>query len=58
MMAHESPMWPAYGHYECRTCGRQFPVCADEALANQVMRAPLNSALLLGLVWDSEGGKR
>src|SRR5689334_10511384 len=22
---HESIMWPAHGHYECRTCGRRYP---------------------------------
>ncbi len=25
-MMHESPMWPIHGHYECRTCGRRYPV--------------------------------
>ena len=25
-MMHDSPMWPIHGHYECRTCGREFPV--------------------------------
>jgi hypothetical protein len=23
---HGSPMWPSHGHYECRTCGREYPV--------------------------------
>jgi hypothetical protein len=23
---HDSPMWPIHGHYECRACGRRFPV--------------------------------
>jgi len=23
---HRSPMWPAHGHYRCRTCGREYPV--------------------------------
>jgi hypothetical protein len=25
-MLHQSPMWPAHGHYQCRTCGREYPV--------------------------------
>lgn len=23
---HDSPMWPIHGHYQCGSCGRQFPV--------------------------------
>ena len=23
---HDSPMWPSHGRYECRTCGREYPV--------------------------------
>jgi len=23
---HTSLMWPSHGHYQCRTCGREFPV--------------------------------
>ena len=23
---HDSPMWPSHGHYQCRTCGREYPV--------------------------------
>ena len=23
---HRSPMWPAHGQYQCRTCGREYPV--------------------------------
>jgi hypothetical protein len=26
-LLHDEPMWPAHGHYECRTCGRLFQVC-------------------------------
>jgi hypothetical protein len=25
-LMHEQPMWPIHGRYECRTCGRQYPV--------------------------------
>jgi len=27
---HESPMWPIHGHYQCRTCGREYPVQWDQ----------------------------
>src|SRR5258708_29814577 len=23
---HDSPMWPIHGEYECRICGRRYPV--------------------------------
>jgi len=23
---HDSPMWPIHGHYQCRTCGREYAV--------------------------------
>jgi len=23
---HDSTMWPCHGHYQCRTCGREYPV--------------------------------
>src|ERR1700733_9748568 len=25
-LMHDSPMWPIHGQYECRTCGRRYPV--------------------------------
>lgn len=25
-MMHDAAMWPVHGHYECRVCGRQYPV--------------------------------
>jgi hypothetical protein len=25
-IAHNAPMWPMHGRYECRTCGRQHKV--------------------------------
>ena len=28
-LAHESVMWPVHGHYECRACGRKYPVFAE-----------------------------
>src|SRR6266545_1721145 len=31
---HDSPMWPIHGEYQCRTCGRHYPVpwAADKLL--------------------------
>ena len=23
---HRSLMWPSHGHYQCSTCGREYPV--------------------------------
>lgn len=25
-LMHDSPMWPMHGEYQCRTCGRRYPV--------------------------------
>jgi hypothetical protein len=25
-LMHDSAMWPAHGEYECRSCGRHYPV--------------------------------
>ena len=25
-LMHDAPMWPMHGKYECRTCGRHYPV--------------------------------
>jgi hypothetical protein len=25
-LMHDAPMWPIHGRYQCRTCGRQYPV--------------------------------
>lgn len=25
-LMHDAPMWPIHGQYQCRTCGRQYPV--------------------------------
>jgi hypothetical protein len=31
-LTHAEPMWPSHGQYECRTCGRRYPVCWQEPL--------------------------
>jgi len=46
-LMHAAPMWPAHGQYECRTCGRRYPVwdqpfpaaprAMDEARARRAM---------------------
>lgn len=25
-LMHDAPMWPIHDRYECRTCGRRYPV--------------------------------
>jgi len=25
-LMHDSPMWPIHGEYQCRICGRRYPV--------------------------------
>jgi hypothetical protein len=30
-VAHDSAMWPIHGHYECRVCGREYPVAWSNA---------------------------
>ncbi len=25
-LTHGQPMWPIHGHYQCRVCGRRYPV--------------------------------
>jgi hypothetical protein len=59
---HDSPMWPIHGEYQCRTCGRHYPVpwardqflpapptlsVAAPAQTRQAHVSPLRSALLL-----------
>ena len=44
-LMHESLMWPVRGHYQCRTCGREYPAFAAEPqMANQTARAALKYA--------------
>lgn len=33
-LIHKSIMWPAHGHYQCRTCGRRYPAFANVATAS------------------------
>jgi hypothetical protein len=38
-VVHNSPMWPIYGMYECRTCGRRYPAFAEAPVALQATSA-------------------
>ena len=42
-LTHQSLMWPAHGHYQCRRCGRRYPAFAEQ-MANQTTRAALRYA--------------
>ncbi len=46
-MLHPSPMWPSHGHYQCRACGRQYPV-PWESGRGQTTSQQTNERLLLG----------
>ena len=35
---HDSPMWPSHGHYQCRKCGREYPVPWELGAANVLWR--------------------
>jgi hypothetical protein len=36
-LMHESPMWPIHGQYQCRTCGRHYPVPWSAGAAKPVL---------------------
>jgi len=38
-VTHKTFMWPAHGHFQCRTCGRRYPAFAEAQMANQATRA-------------------
>jgi hypothetical protein len=38
-LVHNSPMWPIYGQYECRKCGRRYPAFAEAPVALQARSA-------------------
>src|SRR5215813_1058082 len=50
-LAHDAPMWPVHGQYECRSCGRHYPVPWSEtqplvAAVARVRPMRVSSALL------------
>jgi hypothetical protein len=38
--AHSAVMWPIHGRYQCRICGRQFPVPFDTRAEASSLREP------------------
>jgi hypothetical protein len=38
---HSSPMWPSHGHYQCRTCGREYPVPWEQSPSQPKNQRPL-----------------
>ena len=50
---HGSPMWPSHGHYECRTCGREYRVPwepdATSALWRNINEEMVSGGMRLGL---------
>jgi len=38
-LMHDSPMWPLYGRYTCRTCGRRYPAFAEAPIAKRPDRS-------------------
>jgi hypothetical protein len=46
-LLHESLLWPARGHYECRTCGRRYSAFAEASIATWTKRAALKPAVSL-----------
>ena len=49
---HDSPMWPIHGHYECRTCGRHYPV---QWVRDGFRSALLPLILMLAILLPSRG---
>jgi hypothetical protein len=42
---HESLMWPSHGHYECRTCGREYPVPWERDVTKRLWRQEMRNWL-------------
>ncbi len=38
-LMHNEPMWPMYGWYECRTCGRHHRAWQDEGFKLEARRS-------------------
>jgi hypothetical protein len=47
MAMHRSIMWPAHGHYECRTCGREYPVAWERGAMLWRQRASIAPAQMI-----------
>ncbi len=44
-LMHATPMWPSHGHYECRTCGRNYPVPWNGDLQTTSTRHKIGEAM-------------
>jgi hypothetical protein len=57
-LMHAEPMWPSHGRYECRTCGRRYPVCWEEpsSAGSRVLVLPSHTAAPNALVIAPEPG--
>src|ERR1700722_18587223 len=48
-LMHDSPMWPIHGQYECRTCGRRYPVQWDGGGTSLMRQTPSPSVKFVEL---------
>ena len=57
-LMHAEPMWPSHGQYECRTCGRRYPVCWQQPLpaTSRVLVLPREAMAQKALVTAIEPG--
>jgi hypothetical protein len=44
-LTHESLLWPAHGHYQCRTCGRCYPAFAEAPLRGRAKEIVVSSGV-------------
>ena len=42
---HKSLMWPAHGHYECRTCGREYPIPWEASVTTLLWPQPKQNCM-------------
>ena len=46
---HRSLMWPSHGHYQCRTCGREYPVAWERDIRNALWRQRTENLVYSGM---------
>jgi hypothetical protein len=49
---HRSLMWPSHGHYQCCTCGREYPVPWERAVTNTLWRQRSEKVVCSGIRLD------
>jgi hypothetical protein len=47
-LIHDAPMWPIHGHYQCRTCNRQYSVPWAETAASELISTHHRASLSFG----------